>query len=133
MCNMCKVLPAMLLRIARGDITRWRAGAIATSANASLCGNSSPTYWRFLASDDGGAGNDNTAELRRRTVPYSNVDGAVHAAAGSQNEGGLAVTQPPPTRSPGVSRPQLAQFLQRLLAERGFIYRCGSLVLDVEI
>ena len=63
----------------------------------------------------------------------ADVERAVHAAAGSQNEGGLAVTQPPPTRSPGVSRPQLAQFLQRLLAERGFIYRCGSLVLDVEI
>ena len=52
-----------VLRIGRGDITRWAADAIATSANAGLCGNRAPSYWRF----------------QRR--PY-NIDGAVHAAAG---------------------------------------------------
>ena len=52
-----------VLRIGRGDITRWAADAIATSANAGLCGNRAPSYWRFQRRPD-------------------NIDGAVHAAAG---------------------------------------------------
>ena len=52
-----------VLRIGRGDITHWAADAIATSANAGLCGNRTPSYWRF----------------QRRPA---NIDGAVHAAAG---------------------------------------------------
>ena len=52
-----------VLRIGRGDITHWAADAIATSANAGLCGNRTPSYWRFQ---------------RRR----DNIDGAVHMAAG---------------------------------------------------
>ena len=52
-----------VLRIGRGDITHWAADAIATSANAGLCGNRTPSYWRFQRRPD-------------------NIDGAVHAAAG---------------------------------------------------
>ena len=52
-----------VLRIGRGDITRWAADAIVTSANAGLCGNRAPSYWRFQRRPD-------------------NIDGAVHAAAG---------------------------------------------------
>ena len=52
-----------LLRLGRGDITRWAADAIATSTNAGLCGNRTPSYWRFQRRPD-------------------NIDGAVHAAAG---------------------------------------------------
>ena len=39
---------ARALRIVRnGDLTAWRADAIVTSANAGLCGNKTPGYWRF--------------------------------------------------------------------------------------
>ena len=59
------------LRIARGDITRWKADAITTSANAGLCGNRTPAFWRFALRPD-------------------NVDGAVHAAAGAELADSLA-------------------------------------------
>ena len=51
------------VRIGRGDITRWAADAIVTSTNPGLCGNRTPSYWRFQRRPD-------------------NIDGAVHAAAG---------------------------------------------------
>ena len=56
---------ARTLRIARGDICRWAADAITTSANAGLCGNRTPSHWRFERRPD-------------------NVDGAVHTAAGPE-------------------------------------------------
>ena len=62
---------AMRLRLARGDITRWSADAIATSANAGLCGNRTPNFWRF------------------KRFP-NNTDAAVHAAAGPELAAALA-------------------------------------------
>ena len=71
------------LRVAMGDITRWKAEAIATSANAGLIGNSSPSYWRFRVPTDGpwltvGCVNPETS------TAFNNVDGQVHAAAGPE-------------------------------------------------
>ena len=53
------------LRLLRGDLTKHRASAIATSANAGLCGNRSPDYWRF------------------QRFP-NNLDGMIHSAAGPE-------------------------------------------------
>jgi O-acetyl-ADP-ribose deacetylase (regulator of RNase III) len=37
----------VLLRLARGDISRWNANAIAVSGNPSLSANDNTMYWRF--------------------------------------------------------------------------------------
>ena len=80
------------LRIARGDITRWTADAIATSSNPGLVGNARPEFWRHrvprrrqdvMAATM--AGYPRTQSNRDGTgVPYMNVDGQIHAAAGPE-------------------------------------------------
>lgn len=90
------------IRIGLGDITRWRADAICTSANAGLCGNRTPSFWRFRVPEhqsgaSSGAGCLGSAANRterraimKDSVPYVNVDGAVHAAAGPELQDALA-------------------------------------------
>jgi O-acetyl-ADP-ribose deacetylase (regulator of RNase III) len=39
----------LLLTLRRGDLATSSAGALVTSANDSLVGNLSPTYWRFIS------------------------------------------------------------------------------------
>ena len=73
----------MRLRLALGDITRWHADAIATSANAGLCGNRTPSFWRFRVPTDRrwltvGCVNPGAS------TAFGNVDGQVHEAAGPQ-------------------------------------------------
>lgn len=80
-----------LLRIASGDITRWRADAIATSSNAGLCGNATPSFWRFrvrheYAQNGGPVG----CVPLDKGAPFANVDGQVHAAAGPELAAHLA-------------------------------------------
>ena len=74
---------SLTLRIAAGDITRWRAQAITTSANAGLCGNKTPSYWRFRvpAEQEGPPVGFVPKENSR---PFDNVDGQIHAAAGGE-------------------------------------------------
>lgn len=70
-----------VLRLARGDLTRWTSEAIATSANAGLCGNRAPHYWRFRCR----APTEPPPFTQLKGcggVQYANVDGAVHGAAG---------------------------------------------------
>ena len=71
------------------DITEWKCDAIATSANAGLCGNLTPSYWRFRQSPS-----SFTVGIRhvasQDTRAYPNVDGALHKVAGSQLREALA-------------------------------------------
>lgn len=80
---------SLLVRVVSGDITRWRADAIATSANAGLCGNLTPSFWRFRIRNecvpDGPVG----CVPLEQSVPYANVDGQVHAAAGPELQAAL--------------------------------------------
>lgn len=97
------------LSVALGDITRSRADALCTSANAGLCGNRTPTYWRFrvgLAADASAAAARGVGFLSRAlsprtedramlldSAPYRNVDGAVHDAAGPELQHALDGTR----------------------------------------
>ena len=69
----------------RGDISLARADAIATSANADLCGDASPHYWRFSG--------------------RKSADGAVRARAGPRLAALAAAALPGPSARlpPGVA------------------------------
>jgi len=75
---------SLILRIARGDITRWPCDAIVTCANAGLCGNKTPTFWRFRVRHDRVPEGPVGCVPLEESVPFENVDGQVHAAAGPQ-------------------------------------------------
>ena len=72
--------------LAFGDITRWYADAITTSSNVALCGNRTPSYWRFRVASEG-------SDIKRlsvgfsalgnngKSVPFHNIDGQVHHGA----------------------------------------------------
>ena len=84
-----------ILRLARGDVVRWNADAITTSANAGLCGNATPSFWRFRAVPEqacssAGAGVGRQQHRQQRSVPYMNVDGQVHDACGPELAAALA-------------------------------------------
>ena len=80
------------LRIVRGDITRHVADAITTSSNAGLVGNARPEFWRhrvpriremsMAATTVGFPRSQDKSSRDGTAVPYLNVDGQVHAAAG---------------------------------------------------
>ena len=84
-------MSGLLLRVARGDITRWRADAIVTSANAGLCGNRTPSYWRFRRPREKTIAGFVPAD----GLPFENVDGQVHTAAGPELQEALtAIAEP---------------------------------------
>lgn len=100
------------IRIACGDITRWTADALVTSSNPGLVGNARPEFWRHrvprrrqetMAATTAGypraqANRDGTG------VPYLNIDGQIHAAAGPQLQAALSALAAPRYRKLAFDR-----------------------------
>lgn len=94
------------LVLRRGDLAKSTAGAIITSANDSLVGNTQPMYWRFIS--------------------RTNADGALRKAAGPELEAACLAIEPLDTTTSKALRRDITRWTSGVKHGASKVVRCPA-------